>query len=217
MIRPTRIRFDDAITNSSDPKLRGKEVQKFFKNVNWCVNTGVLLTPAILCQDIEEFPDGIKLLREMTEEEVIYPDLHGWDHGPYAPRSQAEVEEHLDKSMVWFKKNLGVLPIRWVTPHGADSAAMQAAAGKFNLVIETTDYPVIDQKTLDPRLRETRDLSVMTERVVMVHWWEHGLRLYRIARIIEHQGVAAAIEVTRSELSVKDHAICWGTWTKEIL
>lgn len=212
MIKPDRIRFDDVLWKSSDPKMAGREMQKFVKHINWCQNIDVPLTPAILCQDIEQFPESITWLREKTEEGIIYPDLHGVDHGPYAPRSQAEVEEHLDKAQEWFKQHLGVPAIRWVTPHGADSPAMQAAADKFDLVIETTGFPVVDQKVLDTKLRETRDLELLNGIVIMCHYWERGLRLYRIARIIEHQSVEAAMEATRSELSVKDFKICWNQW-----
>jgi len=205
---PDRIRFDDAIWSNGV----GNEVQKFTKNVNWCVRTDVPLTPAILCESTDNFPDGIQWLYEMTTQGIIYPDLHGFDHGPYDTRPQAEIEEHLDKAQVWFKENLGVPAIRWVTPHGSDSIAMQAAAAKFNLVIETTEYPVVDQKVLDTKLRQTGDISLFDDVVIMVHYWERGLRLYRMARIIEHQGVEKAMEATRSELSKKDWKICWNEW-----
>lgn len=209
---PDRIRFDDAITSSSDPKHKGREVQKFLKNVNWCVNTNVPLTPAILVKDIQEFPEGVAELRRLTHEGVIYPDLHGYDHGPYAPRSQDEIEHHLSLSKDWFFKHLGVPAVRWVTPHGSDSPAMQAAAAKFNLVIETTEYPVVDQKVLDTKLRETHDITLFDGVVIMCHWWNRGLRLYRMARIIEYQSVPEAIEATRSELTEADHEICWKGW-----
>ena len=210
MIVPARIRFDDFIVSSN--QFPGKEVQKSRKYVEWCVNTDVTLTPAILCQATDEFPEGIEWLRQMIADEVIYPDLHGWTHGPYGTMPFGEVKEHLDKAQVWFKENLGVPAVRWVTPHGSDSVAMREAAASYNLVIETTAYPVIDQKHLDTALRETRDLSVMEDRVIMTHWFYRGLHVYRIARIIEHQSVEGAIEATRSELSKKDHKICWGSW-----
>jgi hypothetical protein len=215
MIKPARIRFDDFIWKSKDPKMKGKEVQKAFKNVNWCVNTGVQLTPAILCQDIEQFPEGISLLREMIEEGVVYPDLHGWTHGPYAPMSQSEVEEHLDKAITWFKENLGVLPIRWSTPHGADSPSMRSAASKYDLVLETTEYPVVDEKILDTQLRQTRNLDLLDGIVIMNHYWNRGLRLYRISRIIEYQSIDEAIESTCAELSERDFNICWNGWINE--
>lgn len=212
IIIPNRIRFDDVITSSSDPKLHGKEVQKFLKNVNWCKSINVPLTPAILCQDIEQFPEGIKALQELIKEEIVYPDLHGWDHGPYGNKNQKEIEEHLEKSKKWFQKNFGVEAIRWVTPHGADSPEIQAAAMKYNLVVETTNYPVIDQKVLDKQLRQSKNLNVIKDRIVMVHWWERGLRLYRIAKIIEYQDINIAIHKTKNELTKKEHRICWNGW-----
>ena len=211
-IKPVRIRFDDVITSSSDSRIKGKEVQKLFKHINWCSKLNVSLTPAILCKDIEQFPEGIALIRKMTKEGLIYPDLHGWDHGPYGDRSQNEIEEHLEKSLRWFNKNLDITPIRWITPHGADSLDMRTAASKFNLIIETTDYPVIDQKILNSYLRTTRNIDVLKNRIIMVHYWERGLRLYRIARIIEFQNIGVAIRETRKELSEKDHKICWAGW-----
>ena len=211
---PSRIRFDDAIIPSSDPKFKGKELEKFAKNVNWCgrIYRSVPLTPAILCQDIERIEGAVAYIERTTKEGIIYPDLHGFDHGPYATRTQEEIEEHLDQALGWFHCNIGLPPIRWVTPHGADSPAIQAAAAKFNLVVESVHYPVVDQKRLDTRLRESWDMDLLENIVVMNHWWERGLRLYRIARIIEHQGVLKAIDATRSELSKEDHKICWSGW-----
>lgn len=212
LFMPTRIRFDDVLWKTSDPKIAGKEMQKFTKNVNWCINTNVVLTPAVLCQDIMQFPECIDWLYEKVREGIIYPDLHGWDHGPYGERSEEMIIEHLDKAMHWFDQHLKVCPVRWVTPHGANSHEMQAAADQFSLIIEDTNDPVIDQKVLDPALNRTRDLSILDGKVIMNHWWERGLRLYRIARIIEHQSIEAAIEATRSELSEGDQAICWAGW-----
>jgi len=211
-IEPSRIRLDDAITSSEE--FTGKEVQKFFKHIAWCLGTGVLVTPAVLCQATEEVPGAIAALRESIDEGLIYPDLHGWDHGPYQDRSLAEICEHLDNAQEWFRRHMGVPAIRWVTPHGSDSPAMREAAAQFDLVIETTDAPVIDQKVLDTKLRDTRDLRWMEDKVVMVHWWERGLRLYRIAQIINYQSISGAIEGTRAELRAKDHMICWSGWKK---
>jgi hypothetical protein len=210
VIAPSRIRFDDAVTPSVE--FTGKELQKFMKHIEWCLCTDVLLTPAVLCQATEEVPGAIEALRRSTEEHIIYPDLHGWDHGPYQDRTLAEVCEHLDRAQGWFQHHLGVPAIRWVTPHGSDSPAMREAAAQFDLVIETTADPVIDQKVLDTKLRQTRDLRWLADKVVMVHWWERGLRLYRIAQIINHQSISGAIDATRSVLRAKDHAICWSGW-----
>lgn len=213
-IQPSRIRFDDAIVVSE--QFAGKEVQKFTKNVNWCRNLpdSILLTPAILCQDTETVPGGIECLREMIEEGLVYPDLHGWDHGPYNIRTQEEVEEHLCRAHEWFDTHLGVPPVRWVTPHGSNSLEMEAAARRYGLVIETTAHPVVDQKNVDTQIRESHSLEPLRDIVILNHWWDRGLRLYRIAKIIQYQSIEAAMEATREELSVRDQRVCWDTWRR---
>jgi hypothetical protein len=187
-------------------------MQKFTKNVNWCIDTGVQLSPTVLCQDIMQFPEAIEWCRQKTQEGVIYPDLHGWDHGPYGERTEEEIVEHLDKAMDWFYEHLDVVPMRWVTPHGAHTLEIESAARQFGLVVEDTSLPVIDQKALDPHLNKNRDLAVLDGKVIMNHWWERGLRLYRICKIIEHQSIEIAIDATASELSAGDQEICWSGW-----
>jgi hypothetical protein len=212
-----RIRFDDVLWSTSDKKIKGKEFAKFKKHIDWCNSVYITLTPAILCQSIEEHPECIEYVKEETRLGNMYPDLHGWDHGPYETRTVDEIKQHLDLSIEWFDKNLGVTPIRWVTPHGSNTVAMQDAAREFGLIIEDTDYPVIDQKELDTHLRVTKDLSVMDDRVLMVHWWERGLRLYRIARIIKYGSVASAVKNTKTELDAKSWKICWNEeWREDI-
>jgi hypothetical protein len=209
----SRIRFDDILWESSDPKMKGRELQKFTKHVNWCASLPVTLSPAILCQEIEKFPEGIAYIKErIATDERFYPDLHGWTHGPYGDLPQVEIEEHLEKAVAWFDKNLGVTPHRWVTPHGANSYAIQAAARRFSLIVEDTKYPVIDQKDADTKLRETRTAKCLDDRVIMVHTWERGLRLLRIARVIEFGDADTAIEETKKELDPKTHGICWRGW-----
>lgn len=34
----TRIRFDDVLWETSDPKMKGKELTKVQKHINWCAN-----------------------------------------------------------------------------------------------------------------------------------------------------------------------------------
>lgn len=209
----SRIRFDDILWKSSDPKMNGKELQKFQKHINWCNELQVTLSPAILCQDIEQFPEGITYIKEkMASDERFYPDLHGWTHGPYGDMPEEDICHHLRQAFRWFDKNLGVLPHRWVTPHGANSYAIQAAARRFSLSVEDTKFPVIDQKNADTLLRETRKPESLDDRVIMVHTWERGLRLLRIARLLEFGTVEAAIAETRKELDEKSHRICWNGW-----
>lgn len=208
-----RIRFDDILWKSSDPKMNGKELQKFQKHVNWCANLQVTLSPAILCQDIEQFPEGIAYIKEkMASDERFFPDLHGWTHGPYGDLDESEIGHHLHQAFVWFEKNLEVVPYRWVTPHGANSHAIQAASRKFGLIVEDTKFPIIDQKSAGGIIKKTKNASCLDNRVIMVHWWERGLHLYRIARTIEFGTVERAMLETKTELDEKSWRVCWDGW-----
>jgi hypothetical protein len=102
--------------------------------------------------------------------------------------------------------------MRWVTPHGANSPAIQDAARRYGLIVEDTREPVIDQKKADTILRQTRRITLLNDRVIMVHWWERGLRLYRIARILQHEDVEVAIAESKRELDEKSWKICWDGW-----
>jgi hypothetical protein len=209
----TRVRFDDVLWETSDKKIQGKELQKFQKHINWCKDLPVVLAPAILCQDVDKFPGAVDYLRECAEEGIVFPDLHGWTHGPYGDMPYEEICEHLDQAMDWFDKNLpGFPPIRWVTPHGANSFDIQTAARNHGLIVEDTNYPVIDQKEADALLRKFRDPAKLDGRVIMVHWWERGLRLYRIAQILQHNGVDEAIIASKETLDDKSWKICWHGW-----
>jgi len=207
-----RIRFDDVLWATGDKKIKGKEFQKFKKHIDWCKDIDIPLTPAILCQEIEQFPESIQYIEEGTKEGLFYPDLHGWTHGPYGNLDEKKISEHLEKALDWFEVNLGVMPIRWVTPHGANTIAIQDAARKFNLIVEDTVYPVMDQKVADTLLRQTKDLTYFDDRIIMVHWWERGLRLYRIARALQYGSVEEAIAASKEELDEKSFKICWKGW-----
>jgi len=206
-----RIRFDDILWATGDPKVKGKEFQKFKKHISWCKDIDVPLAPAILCQDIEQFPECIQYVREQTWEGTMHPDLHGWTHEDHGRLNEEEVSDHLDKALNWFEANLGVMPIRFVTPHGANSHAIQAAAQKYDLIVEDTSFPVIDQKTADSQLRETGDVTLLDDRVLMVHYWEKGLRLFRIAKIIQYGNIPEAIESSKADLNEKEFKICWNS------
>ena len=214
-----RVRFDDVMWESGNDKFRGRELERFKSHIEWCRPlTNVTLAPNILCQDIQKFPDAVPYLNDLAceLEDRVDIDLHGWDHGPYAPRKYEEVLEHLEKSMQWFEYNMEVMPVRWVTPHGSNSWAMQRAAREVGLTIETTEDPVIDQRNADKQLRVSRDPKVLDGKIIMVHWWERGMALYRIARIMQHGDVANAIIESKHELTASDWKACWGEgWHKQ--
>lgn len=212
-----RIRFDDVMWESGNSKFHGKELDRLKMHINWCKPLDVTLAPNVLCQDIMKFPDTIPYLNGLVEEmpDRVDIDIHGWDHGPYAPRKYEEVVQHLQFCMGWFERHIDQMPIRWVSPHGANSFAMQRAAREFGLTVETTEDPVIDQRNADTMLRQTRDPSKLDGKIIMVHWWERGMSLYRIARIMQHRDVGNAIIESKHELDASAWKACWGEgWHK---
>lgn len=207
-----RIRFDDVLWQSGDPKLDGKELDRFKLHLKWCQDLDVILAPNIICTELQKFPAAIEFLNNaVTNDERMTLDLHGWDHGPYAPRTEDECMEHLERSLAWFDKHLeGVTPTRWVTPHGAYTRAMENAARRAGMTIETTADPVVDQREADKILRVTRDLSKLNDKVIMVHWWERGMALYRIVQIYKHGDVHRAVMASTEDLEDSAHKACWG-------
>jgi hypothetical protein len=206
-----RVRIDDVLWASTG--MAGKEQQKFTKYVNWCRDADLYVVPNILCQDLDRFPECKEWIRqEYLEGRFTALDLHGWDHGPYKGRSTEEISEHLDQAFAWFDEAFDTAPIRWVTPHGADSPEIRRAAAEFGLIVETTAPPVIDQKAADGKLKQTRSLDFLQDAVIMTHWWERGLALYRLTQCIKAGSVDRAIDETRDSLDKKSWRICWESW-----
>lgn len=215
-----RVRFDDVMWESGNDKFRGKELDRLKMMIDWCRPLDCTLAPNILCQDIMKFPDAVPYVNGLVDSlpDRIDLDIHGWDHGPYAPRKYDEVVSHLEAATNWFKTHIHpeAQPVRWVTPHGSNSWAMQRAAREFGLTIETTEDPVIDQRNADGVLRNTRDPKQLDGKIIMVHWWERGMALYRVARIMQHGDVNKAIIESKHELDASAWKACWGQgWHKE--
>lgn len=213
----TRIRFDDVLWQTGNEKLQGKELSRFQMHIDWSRDLGVTLAPNIIVTELMKFPEAIEYLNnQMDADGGFTVDLHGWDHGPYAPRSYDEISTHLDDSLAWMDTNMhGHFPCRWVTPHGATSRAIQKAAREHGLDVETTQDPVIDQREADKLLRVTRDVSKLDDKIIMVHWWERGMALYRIANILKYGDVTKAVLATSEELDKEAHSACWGKgWEK---
>lgn len=206
-----RVRIDDVLWSSSG--MAGREGQKFQKYVKWARDADLYVVPNILCQELDRFPETKEWLRiELLEDRLTGLDLHGWDHGPYRGRGTQEIVEHLDKALTWFMDSYSIQPIRWVTPHGADSPEIREAAGLCGLIVETTEPPVIDQKVADGKLKQTRSLDFLNDAIIMTHWWERGLALYRITQSIKHGSVDRAIDETKESLDSKSWEICWDGW-----
>lgn len=183
-----RVRFDDVLVQSKP--MKGQEFQKFKKHHKWCLEATEVFYPtaAVLCSEIQQFPEAVEYIRSELDEGRLYIDLHGWEHIDYAKLTQDEIEEHLEKSFDYLLKTFRCLPVRWATPWGANSEAIQNACRKYCIAWEGVENPVIDQAAAVARVRNTKTVESLRGLVVMVHWFERGLKLYRIVQAAKYGG-----------------------------
>ena len=189
-----RVRFDDVLVNSGP--MDGREFQKFRKHHQWCLDVpGVFYpTAAILCSEIQAFPEAVEYVRSELDAGRLYVDLHGWEHVNYADLPLETIEEHLEKSFEYMLKTFGCLPVRWATPWGANSDDIQLACRKYAILWEGVKNPVIDQGPAMSTVREAGTIECLRGKVIMVHWFERGLKLYRIAQTAKYGTWEAAAE-----------------------
>jgi len=175
-----RIRTDDVLVASD--AMKGVEFQKWRKHHQWVLEAPEYFyhVAAILCQDIQNFPEAVEYIRQEVAEGRLGLDLHGWEHIDYAKLSQEEIEPHLEQSFEFFLKTFNCLPLRWATPWGANSKSIQKAARKYSLSVEGVTDPVIDQGQAAQIACQANRIDPLLGKVIMVHFWERGLKLFRI-------------------------------------
>lgn len=175
-----RVRTDDVLVHSEP--MKGREFQKWRKHHQWVLEAPDYFyhVAAILCKDIQDFPDAIAFIKEEVGAGRLALDLHGWEHIDYSKLTQEEIEEHLEKSFEFFLKTFNCLPIRWATPWGGTSENITKAARKYSLIVEGVRDPVIDQGHAASIVQHANSIEPMVGKVIMVHWFERGLRLLRI-------------------------------------
>lgn len=205
-----RIRIDDVLWNSAP--MKGAEFAKFQKHVNWAISANIPVRPALLCLDMDKRPEVIEYVKCMTERDNSFTgcDLHGWEHLDYAKEDEHTVRSHVARALEWFDKCGLAPPIRWVTPWGSKSRDMEDVANSFGLVIETTDPPVHDQKLVHNVLKRDGDCRNMDGIVIMVHWWERGLALYRICEAVKWGSIQEAKD--NSPFEGKEYKTIWEGW-----
>jgi hypothetical protein len=186
--------MDDVLVHSEP--MKDQEFAKFKKHVEWCNEASELFYPtaAILCSEIQDFPECIEWIRSGLDEGKLYIDLHGWEHVDYAKLHANVIDEHLEKSFEFMLKHFGCLPIRWATPWGRHSDDIRTACRKFSLRWEGTQNPVLDQGIAMKDVRESGSIDCLQGKVVMVHWFERGLKLWRIVQTGIHGSWDAAAQ-----------------------
>lgn len=186
-----RVRTDDVLVHSEP--MQGKEFEKWRKHHLWTLESPQFYhTAAILCSEIQQFPHAIEYIRDEIRGGNLYLDLHGWEHIDYTKLAYSQILEHLEKSFEFMEKEFRCLPIRWATPWGASSEAILEACAKFGLKWEGTSDPVIDQKLAYQIVMEQKSTKALHGKTIMVHWFERGLRLFRMVQVEKHGSWEAA-------------------------
>lgn len=182
-----RVRVDDVLISSSDPKMKGREFHQFKKYHNWIqiAPNHLFHTPAILVKEIQQFPEAIKFIKEELTQGRLFPILHGLEHVDYGKMKQTEIEAHLDEALSWMEKTFEVSPTIFAVPWGARSDEIEKAARKFSLEVEGVDGPVLDVSVAHSLVRDA-GVASLRGRVILCHSWERGLRLYRIAQSFKY-------------------------------
>lgn len=189
------IRDDDVLLSSkgfSDPVVRLKQIHGWI-----CESPKLMHVPTILCKEIQDFPEAIEYVKEETLAGRMLPQLHGWEHIDYAKLTQPQIQYHLEISKFWMVDNLDVLPTRWYTPWGANAPHLYAAAKECDLtLIDTSNRIVLEGPTgVLASLKKGIPVDYLDEQEIFLHWWQRGLRLWRLALVAKHgswQAAAAA-------------------------
>lgn len=176
--------------------MAGAEFEKWKKHHQWVLEGPDYFfhTAAILCSEIQDFPVAIDYIKDEVAAGRLSLDLHGWEHIDYAKLTQEAIEEHLEKSFEFFLKTFNCLPFRWCTPWGGVSNNVNRAARKYSLVVEGTSDPVIDQSIAVNVVKQYNTIEPLRGKTIMVHWFERGLKLYRMIQTAKYGSWSDAAE-----------------------
>lgn len=186
------IRDDDVLLSSKgfgDPVARLKQIHEWI-----CESPKLMHVPTILCTEIKAFPTAINFIREETHAGRMLPQLHGWEHIDYAKLHHAAIVTHLEDSKHWMIDNLDVCPTRWYTPWGANAPHLYTAANECGLkLIDTSNRIVLEGPNgVLATLQKGVPVDYLDGREIFLHWWQRGLRLWRLALVAKHGSWEAA-------------------------
>lgn len=186
------IRDDDVLLSSKgfgDPVVRLKQIHGWI-----CESPRLMHVPTILCKEIQAFPDAVKFVKEETLAGRMLPQLHGWEHIDYAKLHHAAIVTHLEDSKHWMIDNLNVCPTRWYTPWGANAPHLYVAAKACDLkLIDTSGIiELAGPNGVLATLKKGVPIDYLDGCEIFLHWWQRGLRLWRLALIAKHGSWQAA-------------------------
>lgn len=191
------VRIDDVLVHSGKRgSFQGREFARFKQIHGWLSAAPKIIEhrPAVLVKEIQAFPEAIEFVKDETKHGRMVPVLHGLEHIDYGRMPKAAIKYHLERSLEWFDSALEFRPTIFATPWGADSPAIRDACAEVGMVAETT------RGTLTPaevcaHLRKGTSFFELNGAVILEHWWQKGLRLWRIAQAAKHGSWEAAAEV----------------------
>lgn len=166
------IRNDDVLLSST---AQYDNSFKRFKYVHEtvCLSPQLKHIPAIVTEEIQEFPEAIDYIQLETKEGRMFPELHGLRHIDYGALSEQEVIGQLSVACDWFVSTLGYKPLKWYTPWGANQSHLHDAAQALGLkAIDCSGCIKFKGRYgVTQLLNEGRSLSYFENKEIIMHWW----------------------------------------------
>lgn len=199
-----RIRCDDYVVNSSAFS-RDRAVKRIVQIHRWMEQApqGYFnYIPTVIVSEIKNWPEIIELLKKETTAHKISPQIHGLEHIDYGAVSKAIIKDHLLKCIDWFETTLHYTPTIWASPWGAWTRDMQEISNELHLTLETT-APTVPLGQCIEAIRNTGVEKVRySSPLVLMHWWEKGLKLLRLTEIVRAGSYDGAVKA-RPDLFIK--------------
>jgi peptidoglycan/xylan/chitin deacetylase (PgdA/CDA1 family) len=170
MFKKIRIRDDDVLLPSSQwPNPMGRFVG--FHKLVLQDQEHFIHVPAILCTEIQDFPEAIEYIKLETAEGRMEPQIHGLKHIDYGKLPYFEVIKHLEACLGWFIVHNLPRPAIWYTPWGATQPHLHRAAASLDLLLIDTSGIIHPGQARD-YLKQTRNIHFFEGKEILRHWWQ---------------------------------------------
>jgi len=218
-----RVRDDDILVPSRewpDPFKRFRQIHRWIAEVP----EHFVHVPAILTEEIQQFPQCIEYVKEEVKAGRMIAELHGFHHEiDYQRRSVNDCFSDLDKAINWMVKHLESRPNIWYTPKGAgryplreyhieekfneltaQADRMREAAARLGLeVVSEFDNKMEGRDGICRHLMDGRSLDAISNsrniegghKEISTHWWSRGIRLKRVIVAVKHGSWAKAMDI----------------------
>lgn len=187
-----RIRDDDVLLHSrghENPFARFKQIHEWT-----LLSADIVHVPAILVEDIQEFPGCVEYVKEHTANGSMLPEIHGLRHVDYGALSKQQVLSDIAEARDWIEKTFDRAPRIWYTPWGASQPHLHEAAAELGLVlVDVSRIVKMEGETgVCANLRNGMSVERLDGLEIFMHWWNGGSRLLRVCEAVRHGSWAAA-------------------------